>query len=166
MKIVTTITMIALLASSAIAKSNNLDYVDASSQKVIQINIVDPYQESRVGGLVRADESYFYFQDTSENTTELVLRSQVQLVETNMDVNLLSLLKGKNPEALTDIIELNDGTRIPSIILDISGKEVQYFAGKSLKRESISANSIYMLYIDNGTIGIPFPVAEPDFAVL
>ncbi|NQV40767.1 MAG: hypothetical protein HQ506_00295 [Candidatus Marinimicrobia bacterium] len=166
MKLVTTITMIALLASSALSKSNNLDYVDVSLKKAIQINIVDPDQESRTGGLVQADESYFYFLDTAENTTELVLRSQVQLVETNMDVNLLSLLKGKNPELLTDIIELNDGTRIPSIILDISGKEVQYFTGKTLKRESISANSIYMVYIDNGTIGIPFPVADPDFAVL
>ena len=83
-----------------------------------------------------------------------------------MDINLYSLLKGKDPESLTDIIELNDGTRIPSIILDIGGKEVQYFTGKTLRRETIPASSIYMLYIDDGTISIPFPVAEPDFAVL
>lgn len=166
MNITTTITMIALLASSVSANSNNLDYVDVSSKKVIPINIIDPDQESRSVELVQADESYFYIQDATSNATQLIQRSQVQIMETNMDVNLLSLLKGKDPESLTDIIELNDGTRIPSIILDIGGKEVQYFTGKALRRETISANSIYMLYIDNGTISIPFPVAEPDYAVL
>ena len=166
MNITNIVLMISLLASSVLANSNNLDYVGVSSKKVIPINIIDPDQESRSGELVQADESYFYFMDATSNTTQLVQRSQVQLLETNMDVNLLSLLKGKDPESLTDIIELNDGTRIPSIILDISGKEVQYFTGKTLKREAIPANAIYMLYIDNGTIGIPFPVAEPDFAVL
>jgi len=158
--------MIALLASTVIANSNNLDYVDGSFKKAISINIIDPDQKSRSGELIEADESYFYIQDAAANTTQLIQRSQVQILETNMDINLYSLLKGKDPESLTDIIELNDGTRIPSIILDIGGKEVQYFTGKTLRRETIPASSIYMLYIDDGTISIPFPVAEPDFAVL
>jgi hypothetical protein len=166
MHITTAITMIAVLASSVSAKSNNLDYPDSSPKKVIEIKLIDPQHESRSVALVQADQSYFYFQDATSNTTQLIQRSQVQLLETNMDVNLLSLLKGKNPDSLTDIIELNDGTRIPSIILDISGKEVQYFTGKTLKRETMPAASIYMIYIDNGTIGIPFPVSQPDYAVL
>ena len=166
MSITNIVLMISLLASSVLANSNNLDYVGSSSKKAIQINIIDPDQETRSGELVQADESYFYFLDAESNTTQLVQRSQVQLLETNVDVNLMSMLKGKDPESLTDIIELNDGTRIPGIILDISGKEVQYFTGKTMRRETMPANSIYMLYIDNGTIGIPFPVSEPDFAVL
>ena len=81
-----------------------------------------------------------------------------------MNLVLKTILKGKNPEALSDVIELNNGTRIPSIILNIDGKEVQYFTGKSSNLEMMSENSIHMLHLDNGTISIPFPVAEPDYA--
>ena len=82
----------------------------------------------------------------------------------NINLVLHTLLKGKDPEALSDVIELNNGTRIPSIILNIDGKEVQYFTGKSINLEMMPENSIHMLHLDNGTISIPFPVAEPDFA--
>jgi len=81
-----------------------------------------------------------------------------------MNLVLHALLKGKDPQQLNDVIELNDGTRIPSIILNIDGRGVQYFTGKSLMREAMPSNSIHMLHLDNGTISIPFPVAEQDFA--
>lgn len=167
MNITSTIATIALLASTALANSNNLDYANASSKtKAISINIINLNQESKLGELIEADESYFYFLDAIDNNAELVPRNQIQILETNMDVNLFSLLKGKDPTELTDVIELNDGTRIPGIILDISTKEIQYFTGKSLKREIMPASSIYMLYMDEGTISIPFPVAEPSYTVL
>ena len=83
-----------------------------------------------------------------------------------MNLALHALLRWNDPESLDDIIELNDGTRIPSIVLNIDGEEVQYFTGKSMNREKLPASSIHILHLDNGTISIPFPVAEPDFTLL
>ncbi len=166
MNIVTKILTMMIITSTAFANSNNLEMVDQSEKTPVSINIILSNQETTTGGLVDADASYFYFLNDSDGTSQLIQRNQVQIMETNMDVNLLSLLKGRDPNALTDIIELNDGTRIKSIILDIGTDEIQYFTGKALRRESISTLSIYALHIDNGTISIPFPVSEPDFAVL
>ncbi len=166
MNVVSTIIALALVASTASAKSNNPNYSDRDVKNSISINIIDFDQESRSVELLYADESYFYWVDSTENIAELVPRNQVQIVETNMNVNLFSLLKRKDPNTLTDIIELNDGTRIRSIILDIDEDGIQYFTGKSLKRELMPASSIYMLHIDNGTVSIPFPVIAPDYAAL
>ena len=156
----------ALIVSTASANPNNLTYAGHSSVKPISIRIIDQDQLVTDGKLIEVDDSYFYFVNDADNTSHLINRNQIQLMETNMDVNLFSLLKGKDPNALTDIIELNDGTRIPSLILDVGADKIQYFTGKSMKRESMPASSIYMLYLDNGTISIPFPVTAPDYAVL
>ena len=78
-----------------------------------------------------------------------------------MNSIMYSLLSGKDPQALNDVIELVDGTRIPGIILNIASDEIQFFSGKSDSRQLMSAESIGMLYIDNATISIPFPIAPP-----
>lgn len=79
-----------------------------------------------------------------------------------MDTNLYSLLQGKDPKALNDIIELNDGTRIPSIVLQVNDDKIQYFSGSSESREMVPAESISIVYIDNATISIPFPLTSTD----
>jgi len=78
-----------------------------------------------------------------------------------MDSTLYSQLNGKDPKALKDIIELNDGTRIPSIILKVSNDEIQYFNGRNSLKERVPAQAIHMLYIDDATISIPFPLTPP-----
>jgi len=79
-----------------------------------------------------------------------------------MNASLFSLLKGKDPDRLTDVIELNDGRRIESIILSFDPDNIQFFTGRTSKPESLPASSIYMLYLDDATISIPFPVIEDD----
>ncbi|MBT3228221.1 MAG: hypothetical protein HOD43_13830 [Candidatus Marinimicrobia bacterium] len=166
MSIARIIISIVLIVSTASAKSANLDYIDDDNTEDMSINFVEFNQESIEGRLIFSDEAYYYFQSNGDASMQLILRSNVQYLETNMDINLHSILKGRDPNDLVDVIELNDGTRIPSIILDVGADSIQYFTGKTLKRETISASSIYMLYLDDATISIPFPIAAPDFAVL
>ena len=78
-----------------------------------------------------------------------------------MDTNMYSLLNGKDPKCLNDIIELVDGTRIPGIILKVSNDAIQYFSGQTETRERVPAENIWMVYIDNATISIPFPLGSP-----
>lgn len=166
MSLARTIITIVLIASTASAKSANLDNIDGGNTEDMSINFVEFNHESIEGRLIFSDEAYYYFQSNGDASMQLILRSNVQYLETNMDINLHSLLNGRDPNALVDVIELNDGTRIPSIILDVGADSIQYFTGKSMKRESIPASSIYMLYLDDATISIPFPISAPDFAVL
>lgn len=78
-----------------------------------------------------------------------------------MNKNTYSMLNGKDPKALNDIIELNDGTRIKSIILNVSNDEVKYFNTRNETREKVPAEAINMLYLDDATISIPFPLSAP-----
>ncbi len=167
----TRITLIALLTmalgvSSVSAKPYDVQTSQSMDKSSPAINIVQRNQEQISGTMISADESYYVFQNIADEAVQIIPRADVQLLETNMDVNLFSLLKGKDPKSLTDVIELNDGTRIPSIILDVGTNSIQYFTGKKMKREILPANSIYMLYIDDATISIPFPMVSPDTPVL
>ena len=158
--------ILVMSVSNLSANSLSTEPVENDQTEPLDINIIQQNQEEVRGHLINADESYFVFENVADASVQLIPRTNVQLLETNMDVNLFSLLKGKDPKSLTDIIELNDGTRIPSIILDVSSDHIQYFTGKSLKREVVSADNIYMLYMDNATISIPFPMIAPDSPVL
>ncbi len=157
---------IVLSMGSISAKSYHVETAKTSPSKNMAINIITHEQESINGNLIDADDAYFVFENKFDASVQIISRANVQLLETNMDVNLYSMLKGKDPTSLTDVIELNDGTRIPSIILDVSPDNIQYFTGKSMKREMVPANSIYMLYIDDATISIPFPMVTPDSPAL
>jgi|FLOH01.1.fsa_nt_gi hypothetical protein len=153
-----TITILAMSVSSSFANSYDVASYEAEGSSNVSINIIQQNQDEVRGRLINADEVYYVFENEADSSVQLISRESVQFLETNMDVNLYSLLKGKDPSSLNDIIELNDGTRIPSIVLDVGAKNIQYFTGKSMKRESIAAESIYMVYIDNATISIPFPM--------
>ncbi|MCF7825195.1 MAG: hypothetical protein K9N29_00970 [Candidatus Marinimicrobia bacterium] len=166
MNLVSIILTSAFIASTALAGSPDLENIDPNHFDNMSIEFAQANDEAINGTLIQADNTYYFFHNHENASIQIVNRSEVQYLETNMDINLLSLLKGKDPKSLTDIIELNDGTRIPSIILDIGTDRIQYFTGKSMKRETLPASDIYMLYIDEGTISIPFPVSQPSFAVL
>ncbi len=79
-----------------------------------------------------------------------------------MNAHLNSILNGKDPKALNDIIELNDGTRIKGIILNVGNEQIKYFSGRSEMQEVMPAESISNLYLDDATISIPFPILTPD----
>ncbi len=150
---------IVLLVSAISAKSANLDSIEAGQAEDMSIEFIQDHQDVLNGTLVQADDTYYFFQNNNDESLEIVPRSHVQYLETNMNVNLQSVFAGKDAVALRDVIELNDGTKIPSVILDIGPQNIQYFSGKSMKRESIPTSSIYMVYIDNAAINIPFPQA-------
>ncbi|MBC8194011.1 MAG: hypothetical protein H8E18_16610 [FCB group bacterium] len=155
-----------LTAATNSANSANLDYVDGSKNEDMSIDFIEYHQESIQGRLIYADATYYYFHNHGDAAMQIVSRNNVQYLETNMNLDLHSLLKGKDPDALGDVIELNDGTRIPSIILDVGVDKIQYFTGKSMKRETMPASSIYMLYLDDATISIPFPLASSEMPIL
>jgi len=166
MKIASIILTTALITSIASAGSHDLESTDANHAENMSIEFAQANHAPINGTLIQADDTYYFFHNHEDASIQIVNRNEVQYLETNMDVNLMSLLKGKDPKSLTDVIELNDGTRIHSIILDIGSDRIQYFTGKSMKRETLPASDIYMLYIDEGTISIPFPVSGPDYALL
>ncbi|NQV29655.1 MAG: hypothetical protein HQ508_02090 [Candidatus Marinimicrobia bacterium] len=160
----TLITVLTLALSVSLSYANSYDVYsfDAEASSTVSINIIQQNQDEVRGRLLNADETYYVFENEADSSVQLISRTDVQFLETNMDINLYSLLKGKDPTSMNDIIELNDGTRIPSIVLDVGAKNIQYFTGKTMKRESIPAESIYMVYIDNATISIPFPMVAAD----
>ena len=82
-----------------------------------------------------------------------------------MNTTLHTVLNGKDPKALNDIIELNDGTRIPGIILNVGNDQIRYFSGRTEEQEVVPAESISHLYLDNNTIDIPFPIVPPDLSL-
>ena len=166
MNIARIIIMSAILASATPAQTTNYDYIDGSEPEDMSIQFVDSNQDDINGRLIRSDDTYFFFHNQADASYQIIPRSDVQYLETNLDVNLQALLVEKDPEALGDVIEMNDGTRIPCIILDVGADIIQYFIGKSMKRQMIAASSIYMVYIDDANVSIPFPVAPTYHSVL
>ncbi|NQV13999.1 hypothetical protein HQ531_00970 [bacterium] len=164
----TLIAILILIMSASIlsAKPYNVAKAATIPSKGMAINIIQHNQEHLSGQLIDADDAYFVFENDADASIQIIPRGNVQLLETNMDINIFSILKSKDPNSLTDMIELNDGTKIPSIILDVGAENIQYFSGKSMKRESVTANSIYMLYVDNASISIPFPISSMDTPAL
>lgn len=79
-----------------------------------------------------------------------------------MNRTLHAIVNGKDPEELADVIELKNGTRIPSMVLDVSSEQIRYYGAASIQQESLPASSIAMLYLDHATITIPFPLASAD----
>ena len=161
-----TILITALSISSLMGKPYDVQSQKFTETASFEINLVQHNQDVISGKLIKADETYYVFASAADANVQVIPRAEVQLMETNMDVNLYSLLKGKDPKSLKDIIELNDGTRIPSIVLDVGPNSIQYFTGKTMKREIMPANSIYMVYIDDATISIPFPMVSTATPVL
>ncbi len=166
MKTVKHILILVLSSVTLSAKPVNLDYVEGTENEDMSIEFIDLDKEAIEGRLIYSDETYYYFHNHGDASMQIVSRINVQYLETNMNLDLHSLLKGKDPNALGDVIELNDGTRIPSIILDVSADQIQYFTGVSMKRETLPASSIYMLYLDDATISIPFPLVSSDQPIL
>ncbi len=128
----------------------------------LAINIIQQDREQVSGYLIDADRSFLVFENDIDTTIQIISRTDIKILETNMDINLLAMLKDHKPEALTDIIEMNDGTRIVCIILDVSAARVQYFTGNSLRRQLMATESISVLHLNKGSIDIPFPIASAD----
>ena len=166
MNIARIIIMSAILASATPAQTTNYDYIGGSEPEDMSIQFVDSNQDDINGRLIRSDDTYFFFHNQADASYQIIPRSDVQYLETNLDVNLQALLVEKDPEALGDVIEMNDGTRISCIILDVGADIIQYFIGKSMKRQMIAASSIYMVYIDDANVSIPFPAAPTYHSVL
>gem|GEM_PF-4961929 len=78
-----------------------------------------------------------------------------------MDFNKLISLESNSLKELHDIIELKDGTRIESMILEVDHDEIQYVNARNERRESISSEAIKMLHIENAGLSIPFPLSVP-----
>ena len=157
-KNLTLITCLLLIASPIFANSYITETHKSINPNGLAINIIQQDQEQIKGQLIHADAAYLVFENPIDEAVQLIPRTEVQILETNLEINLFTLLKNHDPEELTDTIELNDGTRIACIILDISSESVQYFTGKSLKRSLVSTHNIYMLYLSQNSINIPFPV--------
>ena len=166
MNIARIIIMSAILASATPAQTTNYDYIDGSEPEDMSIQFVDSNYDVINGRLIHSDDTYFFFHNHGEASYQVIPRSDVQYLETNLDINLQALLAEKDSDALGDVIEMNDGTRIACIILDVGIDNIQYFIGNSLKRQMIAANSIYMVYIDDANVSIPFPVAPTYHSVL
>lgn len=149
-----------LTASVILAQPVDLGFMDEDQREDMSLEFVDQFQEAMTGSLISSDFLYFYFYSPLDEANHLVPRAEVKYLETNTDIDLRTVLSSEDPSSLMDVIELNDGSKIPSIILDVGAEYVQYFAGKKMKRELISTKDIYMLYIDNAKITIPFPVDQ------
>ena len=124
----------------------------------LPINIIQVDNEQAQGQLIAADASFFVFSNSYDESVQVIPRSEVDMLETNIGVNLFQLLKAADPGALTDRIELEDGSVIPCIILDVTPTSIQYFTGDSLKRHMLSTDAIYMLHMDSDSVQIPFPM--------
>ncbi len=164
-----TLTIIASLALSTVllsAKSTDPNTREIINPNVLTINIIQQNQEQISGRLINADAAYLVFENLTDEAVQLIPRSEVQLVETNLNIDLFEILNSQDPEQLTDIIELNDGTKISAIILDIGLDNVQYFTGTSLKRHVVSTSDIYALRLDQNSVEIPFPVFAANEATL
>jgi len=166
MNIIRIIILSAILASTNLAQTSNSDHMDGNESDDMSIQFVDSNQEVINGRLIHSDESYFFFHNQGEESYQIIPRSDVQYLEAHTDVDLHALMVEKDPDALGDVIEMNDGTRIACIILDVGVDRIQYFVGKSMKREVLAASSIYMVYIDDASISIPFPASQTYAAVL
>lgn len=132
----------------------------------IAINIIQQNQESLNGKLIDVDDTFYVFENSAEESVQVIPRHDVKVLETNLGINLFKLVKDQNPDSLTDVIEMNDGTRIASIILDISDDEVQYSNGKDLRRYHLSTEDIYMVHLNNNSISVPYPAQTVSTASL
>jgi len=166
MNITRIIILSAILASSNLAQISNSDYMEVDKPDDMSIQFVDSNHEVINGRLIHSDESYFFFHNQREESYQIIPRSDVQYLETHTDVDLHALMVEKDTDALSDVIEMNDGTRIACMILDVGVDKIQYFIGESMKREVLAASSIYMVYIDDASISIPFPVSQTYASVL
>jgi len=151
----TVLTVSTLSAKSYVAARPDQDAVGKQNITIIQYG-----QDQITGNLIDADASYYVFENTADEAVQVIARSAVDLLETNLGVNLLDVLKHHDPAELSDRIELNDGTQISCIILDMSNDQVQYFTGQSLKRQVVSADRIYNLYLGQAAVDVPFPVLQ------
>lgn len=124
----------------------------------LAINLVQANNETLSGRLIDADEAYFVFANSTDESVQVVPRHEVNMLEANIGVNLYQVMKAQDKTALSDQIELEDGTFISCIILDISQTSIQYFAGESLKRHVVAADDVYMLHISSDAVQIPFPM--------
>ncbi len=152
------LTITALTISSLSAKSLTTAAPEPQLSKELAINIVQEDQGVISGRLINADETYFVFENTYDASIQVIPREEVDVLETNLNINLMNVLKSHNPESLTDVIELNDGTKIASIILDITPEGIQYFTGMSLRRQQISAEDLYAVHLNSRAVEIPFPM--------
>ncbi len=168
MYLVNIILTFALLVSNVMAKSSNLDHKEVSDSKDMSIEFSAKYQEPINGRLIHSDENFYFFQVFGDKDAPLhvVSRLDVQYLNTNMDIDLQLVLESNDPQDMIDVIEMNDGTKILCIILDVGLNSIQYFTGKSMKREIVSTNSVYMVYMDDASTSIPFPVPPANLAVL
>jgi len=138
-----------LIISTLQAQPATIDYMDGSENEDMSIEFQSDFADPMKGRLISSNSVYYYFHchGDQDHCMCLVARNEVEYLEINMDINLHALFRGQDANTLVDVIELNDGTRIPSIILDVGTDQIQYFTGNSMKREIISTSSIYMLPI-------------------
>ena len=156
-----------LLSISMLSAKSFSDLKPAAAVKDgLAINIIQQNQEQVSGNLINADASYFVFENPADESVQVIPRAEVQVLETNKNVNLFEIFKSKHSDSLSDQIELNDGTHIACIILDIGSERVQYFTGQSLKRQVVSVDNIYNVQLDHAAVAIPFPaLATPAPAI-
>ena len=158
-----TILQILLLGLPLIGMAKTLESQNKGT--TMAATFADPNMEAVQGKLINADEVFFILENGPDENVQVVPRDQVALLEMNLDINLFQVMKDKSADRLTDRIELEDGTQIPCIILDITSSSIQYFTAESLKRSQISTDQIYQLHLSNDTIHIPYPMV-PETAAL
>ncbi len=154
----TIITLLILSVSTLLAKSHETIESETSQSNGLPINIIQLNQEEINGRLIKADGAYLVFENILEEAVQLIPRSEVQILETNLNRDIFAMLNSHDPAKLIDTIELNDGSKIACIILDIGSENVQYFTGNSLKRHQLKTSNIYSLHLDQNSVEIPFPV--------
>lgn len=157
----TSIILISVIFVSMLsAQTQEGNNTGGSEPENMSIQFWDASKSDMQGTLIQSDDTYFFFQNYGSESYELIPRDEVRYLETHIDVDLREIVATDNVQALDDVIEMNDGTKISCIILDIGKDIIQYFVGTSMKREVLSASSIYMVYMDDERVRIPFPVSQ------
>jgi len=162
---ITTVSFL-ILTATLLAQNSVCSCVRGGSVEEVSLRFKDVTREEVTGSLVRSDASYFLFHDHSDNSYQVIARADIDYVEANLDVDLQQVRVSNDPGKIKDVIELNDGTKISCIILDMGSEIIQCFIGNSMKRQLVSASSIYMVYMNNADTSIPFPVSPSYAAVL
>lgn len=158
--------LILFLTTTLLAQNSTCSCVSGALVEEMSLRFTDVSRPEVIGSLVRSDASYFLIHNHSDNSYEVIPRIDIDYVEANLNVDLRDVQATANPGMFKDVIELNDGSKISCIILDIGSDFVQCFIGNSMKRQLVSANSIYMVYMNNADTSIPFPVSPSYAAVL
>jgi hypothetical protein len=154
--------IIILSVSLVYAKPNAVSTQDGSG---LAINLIQKDNEAISGELIDADASFFVFSNPHDASVQVIPRSEVNILETNIGVDLFQVVKQKATEKLSDRIELEDGTMINCIILDVSNDSIQYFTGENLRRYVVSSKEVYMLHMDSDSVHIPFPMMAAALAI-